>query len=365
MRVDLPEEAYAAALASTPAVGPATCAPPSPTTGLPEPGATSVRHKEHRRDVLRVWQLHAERGIGVVLADDLLPRAPPTRSRAPPCCSASVILSRWASRPRWPWSAPRRPRATESAYAGTIRGRPGRRRRQRRLGTCPRDRGAAHEGACGVGASPVGVVAGGLDKPYPARHARLWQRVGGVGAVVSSRRPVCARSAGTFPSAIGSGRPERRRHRRRESSSRGSAPHRRSPPPWGFRWVRPGSIRSATSEGTNALLADGAFPVCSTADILVALSLRGMHASPAGTSRAYATGSGGIGPARDGTGPSTRPCPATPPPWTTWLESAGLDLSALCGAWSVWPRPGVPMTMVGGGSGPNLPRRGRVGSAGR
>ena len=39
----------------------------------------------------------------------------------------------------------------------------------------------------------------------------------------------------------------------------------------------PGSIRSATSEGTNALLADGAFPACSTADILVALSLVGVH----------------------------------------------------------------------------------------
>ncbi len=37
----------------------------------------------------------------------------------------------------------------------------------------------------------------------------------------------------------------------------------------------PGSIRSATSEGTNALLADGAFPVCSAGDILVALSLAG------------------------------------------------------------------------------------------
>ena len=41
----------------------------------------------------------------------------------------------------------------------------------------------------------------------------------------------------------------------------------------------PGSIRSATSEGTNALLADGAFPVCSAGDILVALSLAGAAVS--------------------------------------------------------------------------------------
>jgi DNA processing protein len=39
----------------------------------------------------------------------------------------------------------------------------------------------------------------------------------------------------------------------------------------------PGSIRSASSEGTNALLADGAFVVCSTADVLVALSLAGIR----------------------------------------------------------------------------------------
>ncbi len=39
----------------------------------------------------------------------------------------------------------------------------------------------------------------------------------------------------------------------------------------------PGSIRSAASEGTNALMAEGAFPVCSVTDILVALSLHGSH----------------------------------------------------------------------------------------
>ena len=43
----------------------------------------------------------------------------------------------------------------------------------------------------------------------------------------------------------------------------------------------PGSIRSPTSEGTNALLAEGAFPVCSAGDILVALSLAGASV-PAG-----------------------------------------------------------------------------------
>ena len=71
----------------------------------------------------------------------------------------------------------------------------------------------------------------------------------------------------------------------------------------------PGSIRSATSEGTNALLADGAFPVCSTGDILIALALGGAAVSIA------AGGAGRRGPSaearadpriRVGTGGSTR-----------------------------------------------------------
>ncbi len=45
--------------------------------------------------------------------------------------------------------------------------------------------GAAHEGACGAGAPPIGVVAGGLDHPYPRRHERLWERVASSGVIVS------------------------------------------------------------------------------------------------------------------------------------------------------------------------------------
>jgi DNA processing protein len=37
----------------------------------------------------------------------------------------------------------------------------------------------------------------------------------------------------------------------------------------------PGSIRSITSEGTNALMGEGAIPVCSSTDILVALWRQG------------------------------------------------------------------------------------------
>ncbi len=45
--------------------------------------------------------------------------------------------------------------------------------------------GAAHEGACGAGAPPIAVVAGGLDHVYPRRHERLWERVASTGVIVS------------------------------------------------------------------------------------------------------------------------------------------------------------------------------------
>ena len=153
--------------------------------------------------------------------------------------------------------------------------------------------GAAHEGACGAGAPPVGVVAGGLDKPYPARHTRLWQRVAERGPWCRSPRPASARSVGAFPV----------RNRLLaalsdvvivvESRHHGGARHTVDAAaalglPVG---AVPGSIRSATSEGTNALLADGAFPACSTADILVALSLAGVPLSSPPRTRATPAGS--------------------------------------------------------------------------
>jgi DNA processing protein len=137
--------------------------------------------------------------------------------------------------------------------------------------------GAAHEGACASGAPPVAVVAGGLDDPYPRRHARLWDRVADQGAVYS------ASPAG--------GRTEKWRFPKRnhllaglsdvvvviESRHGGGSMHTVAAAldrgiPVG---AVPGSIRSPTSEGTNKLLSEGCFPVCDVADILVALSLCG------------------------------------------------------------------------------------------
>ena len=148
--------------------------------------------------------------------------------------------------------------------------------------------GAAHEGACGAGAPPVAVVAGGLDHPYPRRHERLWERVASSGVIVSEspagvptekwRFPVRNRLLAALSDVVivvESRHHGGSRHTVDTAIDRGIAVG-----------AVPGSIRSATSEGTNALLADGAFPVCSTGDILVALALSGdVRGHPAKTGR--------------------------------------------------------------------------------
>ncbi len=137
--------------------------------------------------------------------------------------------------------------------------------------------GAAHEGACGAGAPPIGVVAGGLDDPYPRRHERLWDRVAEHGVIVSEspagvrtekwRFPVRNRLLAALSDVVVV---VESRHQGGSRYTVDAAMERGVPV-----GAVPGSIRSPTSEGTNALLAEGAFPVCSAGDILVALSLAG------------------------------------------------------------------------------------------
>jgi DNA processing protein len=93
----------------------------------------------------------------------------------------------------------------------------------------------------------------------------------------------------------------------------------------------PGSIRSATSEGTNALLADGAFPTCSTTDILVALSLVGVAVSS--TRGAQSSRSA---PDRERPGPGEdravyEALSSDPASLDDLARITGLDLPSLCG----------------------------------
>jgi len=138
--------------------------------------------------------------------------------------------------------------------------------------------GAAHRGALAAGpgaGSPVGVVAGGIDVTYPPSHAQLFDEVAAAGALVSEA-PV-----GTPP--------ERWRFPARnriiaaladivvvvESHDRGGSLHTVDAAIERGRTVGavPGPVRSAASAGTNALLADQALVVRDADDVLVALGL--------------------------------------------------------------------------------------------
>jgi len=200
--------------------------------------------------------------------------------------------------------------------------------------------GAAHEGACGAGAPPIGVVAGGLDDPYPRRHARLWSRVSGHGAIISEspartpterwRLPVRNRLLAAMSDAVvvvESRHSGGSRHTVEAALATGK--------PVG---AVPGSIRSIASEGTNALLADGAFVVSSAGDVLVALGLRGID-PPIARRR-----SPSAAVAKPAPGEETRvydALTADPTSLDELVRLTHLDFPALCGALERLARDGL------------------------
>ncbi len=336
-RPKLPEEAYAVALAATPSIGPASLrrrlawAPASAAwqRACGDSGASVD-------DVARLWRRHTDLGIVVLMAGQL---AYPERLDEDPqrpallfCLGDPATLNGTPTVALVGTRAPTRygigvaaQLAADLSAAGV----------SIVSGLALGIDGAAHEGACGAGAPPIGVVAGGLDDPYPRRHARLWERVVSLGAIVSEspagvrtekwRFPVRNRLLAALSDVVvvvESRHDGGSRHTVDAAMARGI--------PVG---AVPGSIRSPTSEGTNALIADGAFPVCSAGDILVALSLAGADVAAPDPERAR--------------GASSRAHAAEPAPGDdrlvydmlspdpTSLEelarASGLDLPVLCG----------------------------------
>ena len=228
--------------------------------------------------VQRAWQRQTSLGIQVLLAgqpsyparlaDD--PHAPAVLF----CLGDPTVLTG-----RTDGGAGGDPRPDSLRHRGgrTVRRRPRRRRRERGVGSGPghrrcrargrlRRRRAAHRRRRWrarprlSATARAALGAGGVHR----RH-----RVGVPGGRAHGEVAI----PGPQPSPGGL---ERRRGRRREPPPRRVAPHRRRGHGQGLPvGAVPGSIRSATSEGTNALLADGAFPVCSSGDILIALALEG------------------------------------------------------------------------------------------
>jgi DNA processing protein len=278
----LPEEAFAAALASLPSMGPArlrallAADPPSEAWARAGGGARSSG------EVARVWERQTGHGITVLVGGD--PSYPSRLADDPQAPAVLFCLGDPAALRDAPTAAlvgtraPTRYGVGVAAQFGADLSAAG---VSVVSGLALGIDGAAHEGACGAGAPPVGVVAGGLDRPYPRRHERLWERVASSGVIVSEspagvpterwRFPVRNRLLAALSDVVVVV----------ESRHHGGARHtvdaaiERGVPVGAV----PGSIRSATSEGTNALLAEGAFPVCSSGDVLVALSLAGAVAA--------------------------------------------------------------------------------------
>ena len=203
--------------------------------------------------------------------------------------------------------------------------------------------GAAHEGATAAGAPPIAVVAGGLDDPYPRRHARLWARVAEQGAVYSEspagvrtekwRFPVRNRLLAMLSDVVVV---VESRHRGGAMYTVAAAAERGIPV-----GAVPGSIRSPTSEGTNGLLADGCFPVCGVADILTALVPAGSGA--AGALAGAAGGGPASGPTPDGAeyaGPDRALFDALssdPVSLDHLVRVTGLELPASVAGSNAWP----------------------------
>jgi DNA processing protein len=274
---ELPEEAYAAALASLPNVGPAQL-----RGWLDGDRPSNVWRREGQDSqsaVARIWERHTRLGISVLLTDH--PSYPPRLLADPEPPAVLFCLGDPGALHGAPTVAivgtrsPTRYGLGVAAQLGTELSAAG---VSVVSGLALGIDGAAHEGACAAAAAPpIGVVAGGLDKPYPASHERLWKRVAELGAVVSEapaggttekwRFPVRNRLLAALSAVVavvesrhGGGA----RYTVEAALARGL--------PVG---AVPGSIRSVASEGTNAMLAAGAFPVCSTADLLISLSLKG------------------------------------------------------------------------------------------
>ena len=137
--------------------------------------------------------------------------------------------------------------------------------------------GAAHRGALDAEGPVIGVVGSGIDVVYPGGNRELWQRVIEHGLLLSEAPAKARPKRWRFPA----------RNRLIAGLSRGVVvveSHRtggalltvdeaveRGRPVYAV----PGSVLSAASDGTNALLVEGATPACSAADVLYDLGITG------------------------------------------------------------------------------------------
>jgi DNA processing protein len=138
--------------------------------------------------------------------------------------------------------------------------------------------GAAHRGVRRAGEAPgraVGIVANGLDRPYPRQHTELWQWVAERGLLISEWPPGAAPESWRFPlrnrviAALAEVLVVVESRDRGGSMITVEAATKRSVPVMAV----PGSVRSRASDGTNELIDAGATSVRAAGDVLLALGL--------------------------------------------------------------------------------------------
>lgn len=133
--------------------------------------------------------------------------------------------------------------------------------------------GAAHEGALAVEGATVAVVAGGVDRPYPAGHAGLLARIGESGAVVSEVPPGSAPTRWRFLSrnrmiatmSRGTVVVEAGLRSGSRNTARTAAEHHR------VVCAVPGPVTSAVSAGCHLLIREGAQIVTDAAEVAEAV----------------------------------------------------------------------------------------------
>ena len=203
--------------------------------------------------------------------------------------------------------------------------------------------GALYQGGEGAG-PPVAVVGTGLDEVYPVSSRSLWQGVASRGAVLAESPLGTRPRPGVFPArnriiaALSDVVVVVESHHRGGSLYTAEAAARRGIPVCAV----PGSVRSASSSGTNGLLVDGCIPVRDAADVLVAVSLAGgapvRSASPVAPGRRSASPvvpSAPTSPAVELTAPQRSVLEAldeTPTPFETLLLRTDLSVAGVAEA---------------------------------
>lgn len=271
--MDLPDEAYLAALSTLPRMGPSKLA--EALAGA-TPAEAWARRGPAGVDAEQVWAGHLDAGITILTSAS--PAWPPCLLDDPDPPALLFCLG-----------DPAALTCRRAAIVGTRRASAYGRGLARRFGDALARAGVAvvsglalgidgeaHRGALDAGAAPpIGVVATGLDRPYPPSHRRLWEEVAERGLLVSEYPLGAHVEKWRFPArnriiaALGELTVVV------ESRERGGSLYTAEFALDRGRTVLavPGPIDSPVARGTNRLLTDGAHPLCDDQDLFIALGL--------------------------------------------------------------------------------------------